>query len=93
MRGFSPAMSLPLPLHWLGMPALALKMSLFIPSPCSRMPLSEAGGLIFDRNFYGAERNSGVTCRALGSCVEAGLLSQEAAVGRALGHGGSHWQP
>ena len=74
--GFLPAVCLPLPLHWLGMPAPSLKMSLFIPSPCSRMPLSEAGGLIFGRNFYRAERNSGVTCRALGCCIEAGGACQ-----------------
>ena len=67
-------MSLPLPLRWLGM--LALKMSLFILSLAAACPSPGLGGLIFGRNFYRAERNSGVTCRALGCCIGAGGACQ-----------------
>ena len=67
-------MSLPLP----QMPALpALKMSLFILSLACPSPPRQAGGLIFARNFYRAERNSGVTCRTL-ACVEGRSVSQQA---------------
>ena len=82
-------MSLPLPLRWLGM--LGLKMSLFILSLAAACPSPGLGGLIFARNFYRAERNSWVTCRTRQS--RWGRSSQVAVVGRALGHGASHWQP
>lgn len=82
-------MSLPLPLQWLGMPTPPRPQNVtFYPvtrAPACPSPPRQAGGLIFGRNFYRAERNSGVTCRTRQACVE-GRSSQaeQAEVGRAL---------
>ena len=54
-----------LPFAWLGMPSPPSKCHFFA-AQChtgTPTPLQSRGGLIFGRNFYRPERNSGVTCR------------------------------